>query len=192
MSATSRSSASARLRSCVRWFCATSTITPSLVRRLPARFISRTATSFGSEGERLSRLRDKIEDDRTANAKRFTSFKSAVSTAISGKKWYVEAGAGMLALGLVVFRAAFAELAYANHPRFSWLVAVGVLLQLVGWATYELVRRIGNDADAASFGHVVFVTVIGEAALNAIELAGTERFNDKTVIDVTNPLDFSV
>jgi hypothetical protein len=51
-----------------------------------------------------------------------------------------------IALGLVVFRAAFAELAYSNHPQFWWLVAVGVFLQLVGWGSYELVRRIGNDA----------------------------------------------
>src|SRR4029079_13032445 len=56
-----------------------------------------------ADGERLSQLRDKIEDDRTANAKRFTSCKSAVGSAIDGKKWYVEAGAGMLGLGLAIF-----------------------------------------------------------------------------------------
>ena len=49
----------------------------------------------------------------------------------------------------------------------------------------------GSFSDAASFGHVVFIIVHGEAALEAIELAGIERFKGKTVIDVTNPLDFS-
>ena len=43
ISATSRSSASARLRSWVRWFCAMMTSTPSLVSRLPASRISRIA-----------------------------------------------------------------------------------------------------------------------------------------------------
>ena len=57
ISATSRSSASARLRSWVRWLCATITSTPSLVRRLPASRISRIATSFGSEGERRTSKR---------------------------------------------------------------------------------------------------------------------------------------
>jgi hypothetical protein len=47
----SRSSASARLRSWVRWFWAISTRTPSLVMRRPASRISRSATSLGSEGE---------------------------------------------------------------------------------------------------------------------------------------------
>ena len=51
-----------------------------------------------------------------------------------------------LALGIVVFRAAFAELAYSDHGRFAWLVAVGVGLQLVGWGSYEAVRRVGLDA----------------------------------------------
>src|SRR4029078_3736265 len=56
-----------------------------------------------TDGERLSQLREKIEADRSANAKRFTSFKNAVSSAIDGKKCYVEAGGRMLGLGLVIF-----------------------------------------------------------------------------------------
>lgn len=50
-----------------------------------------------------------------------------------------------IALGYVVFRAAFAELAYANHPQFGWLVAIGIVLQFAGWLSYALVRRLGND-----------------------------------------------
>src|SRR6185503_4441442 len=57
MSATSRSNASARLRSWVRWFCAAITSTPSLVRRLPASRIRRIATSFASDGERRTSKR---------------------------------------------------------------------------------------------------------------------------------------
>jgi hypothetical protein len=51
-----------------------------------------------------------------------------------------------IVLGVVVFRAAFAELAYSDHGRFAWLVAVGVGLQVVGWMSYEVIRRVGSDA----------------------------------------------
>src|SRR5262249_54302731 len=58
----------------------------------------------------------------------------------------VVAALAPIVLGVVVFRAAFAELAYSDHGRFAWVVAVGLALQVVGWLTYEVVRRIGSDA----------------------------------------------
>src|SRR5262245_40550097 len=59
----SRLRASSRLRSCVRCCCATITMTPSFVRRLPARRISRTATSFGNEEEWRASKRSWTDDD---------------------------------------------------------------------------------------------------------------------------------
>lgn len=50
---------------------------------------------------------------------------------------------------------------------------------------------VGSFAEAAQFGDVVFISVLGEAALRAVELADAENFQGKTVIDLTNPLDFS-
>jgi predicted dinucleotide-binding enzyme len=50
---------------------------------------------------------------------------------------------------------------------------------------------VGSFSDAARFGEVVFICASGAAALNAVGLAGAENFKGKTVIDVTNPLDFS-
>lgn len=50
---------------------------------------------------------------------------------------------------------------------------------------------VGSFAAAAKFGEVVFICASGAAALSAIGLAGAENFKGKTVIDVTNPLDFS-
>jgi predicted dinucleotide-binding enzyme len=50
---------------------------------------------------------------------------------------------------------------------------------------------VGSFADAAQFGEAVFICAAGAAALQAIELAGAENFKGKTVIDVTNALDFS-
>ena len=53
----SRASASSRLRACARWRCAVMTMTPSRVRRDPARRSSRPRTSCGSEGDRRASKR---------------------------------------------------------------------------------------------------------------------------------------
>jgi hypothetical protein len=50
---------------------------------------------------------------------------------------------------------------------------------------------VGSFEDAAKFGDVVVVAVGGTVAVSAIEQAGTENLDGKTVIDVTNALDFS-
>ncbi|HSK72672.1 MAG TPA: NAD(P)-binding domain-containing protein, partial [Pyrinomonadaceae bacterium] len=50
---------------------------------------------------------------------------------------------------------------------------------------------VGSFAEAAEFGDAVFVSVAGEAAVNAVNLAGAENLKGKSVIDLTNPLDFS-
>ena len=49
----------------------------------------------------------------------------------------------------------------------------------------------GTFKDAAEFGEVVFVCTSGAHTLDAIESAGKNNFSGKTVIDVSNPLDFS-
>jgi len=51
--------------------------------------------------------------------------------------------------------------------------------------------NVGSFTDAATFGDVIVIAVAGEAAIEAAKLAGDEHLKDKTVIDVTNPLDFS-
>ena len=52
--------------------------------------------------ERLSRFRDRIEDNRAGNSKRFTEFKEAVGTAISGRRWFRNEGLVWLLGGAVV------------------------------------------------------------------------------------------
>lgn len=49
----------------------------------------------------------------------------------------------------------------------------------------------GSFSQAAVFGNVIFFCVGGEVIDEAIELVGAENFIGKTVIDVTNPMDFS-
>lgn len=51
--------------------------------------------------------------------------------------------------------------------------------------------QAGTMADTASFGELLVLAVLGNAAEEAIEHAGAGSFAGKVVIDATNPLDFS-
>ena len=49
----------------------------------------------------------------------------------------------------------------------------------------------GTFADAAAFSELVFLCTKGEATLEVIHSVGAAAFQDKVVVDVSNPLDFS-
>ncbi|MHB8567749.1 MAG: NADPH-dependent F420 reductase [Nitrososphaerales archaeon] len=49
----------------------------------------------------------------------------------------------------------------------------------------------GTFAEAASYGDILVLATLGDIAESVIDLAGPEKFGGKTVIDATNPLDFS-
>jgi len=49
----------------------------------------------------------------------------------------------------------------------------------------------GTFSDTAKHGEVLVLCTLGEATENAVKLAGTKNFDEKLVIDATNPLDFS-
>jgi predicted dinucleotide-binding enzyme len=49
----------------------------------------------------------------------------------------------------------------------------------------------GTFTDAALYSELVFLCTKGEATLEVVRTAGAKAFNDKVVIDVSNPLDFS-
>ena len=49
----------------------------------------------------------------------------------------------------------------------------------------------GTFADAAAHGELVFNCTSGVTALEALEAAGAENLAGKTLVDVSNPLDFS-
>ena len=50
----------------------------------------------------------------------------------------------------------------------------------------------GTFADAAGFGEIVFSATLGKAALDALKAAGAGTLDGKVVVDVSNPLDFSM
>jgi len=49
----------------------------------------------------------------------------------------------------------------------------------------------GTFAEAAAFGELLIVATLGTGTVAAVEQAGAEHLAGKTVIDLTNPLDFS-
>ena len=61
--------------------------------------------------------------------------------------------------------------------------------KLEGWKTEGGDNAsTGSFEDAAKFGDIVVLAVSGRAAESAVDLAGIENLNGKTVIDVTNPI----
>ena len=69
--------------------------------------------------ERLSNFRERIEDDRTAMSKHFTSFKANVGTEVGNRKWFISRGAVPLALALVLFVALGALLRLRRGRRLA-------------------------------------------------------------------------
>jgi predicted dinucleotide-binding enzyme len=64
--------------------------------------------------------------------------------------------------------------------------------ELREWRSREGVGvHAGTFAEAAAFGELLVLAVLGNAAQEAISDAGGENFNGKVVIDAMNPLDFS-
>jgi 8-hydroxy-5-deazaflavin:NADPH oxidoreductase len=49
----------------------------------------------------------------------------------------------------------------------------------------------GSFTEAADYGEIIVVATLWDGTVNAIKIADPNNFNDKIVIDVTNPLDFS-
>ena len=49
----------------------------------------------------------------------------------------------------------------------------------------------GTFRDAAAMSELVFLCTKGEATLDVIQSAGAAAFQEKVVVDVSNPLDFS-
>lgn len=58
-------------------------------------------------------------------------------------------------------------------------------------AQYPEQAKGGSFQEAAKFGEVLVIATEWNGTKNALELAGVDNFARKTVIDVTNPLDFS-
>ena len=49
----------------------------------------------------------------------------------------------------------------------------------------------GTFSETANFGESIFIATLWDGTINAIKMAEQKNFDNKIVIDVTNPLDFS-
>lgn len=56
---------------------------------------------------------------------------------------------------------------------------------------YKESAFVGSFAEAASFGELIVLSTLWEGTENAINLAISSNFNDKIVVDTTNPLEFA-
>jgi hypothetical protein len=99
--------------------------------------------------ERLSRFRDRIEDDREAMSERFTSFKERATEETARRGWFRSIGALPLAAAGVVLGGLGALLFFlaANgwrsvYPRYMDVVLVGVGLGLIMSAALVLVTLV--------------------------------------------------
>lgn len=62
--------------------------------------------------------------------------------------------------------------------------------KLAQWLDEHAKARVGSFADAAAFGEIVVLALLGSAVVSVIEQAGAHAFDGKVVIDATNPLKF--
>ena len=60
--------------------------------------------------------------------------------------------------------------------------------EVVQWNKENTKGKVGTFEETASFGEMLVLATGGSVTLDAIQLAGPENFNGKTVIDTTNPI----
>lgn len=59
------------------------------------------------------------------------------------------------------------------------------------WSAQNPKVALGTFPEAAAFGEILWHATAGTAALEALRLAGAANLAGKTLVDITNPLDFS-
>ncbi len=92
-------------------------------------------------------------------------------------------GSGMVAQGLS------ARLAELGH---NVVIGTRDADKLRGWQSSNQRVLIGSFAETAAHGEMVFNATNGAGSLNALALAGEQNLADKILVDVSNPLDFSI
>ncbi|HET9460932.1 MAG TPA: DUF2207 domain-containing protein [Gaiellaceae bacterium] len=99
--------------------------------------------------ERLSRFRDRIEDERESMHPRFTSFKEAVGKEVGRRRWFWSIGAVPLIVAAVLFGLAGGVLVFlaqdgwrSVYPRYSDVLLVGAAICLLGNAALAVAATI--------------------------------------------------
>jgi 8-hydroxy-5-deazaflavin:NADPH oxidoreductase len=67
--------------------------------------------------------------------------------------------------------------------------------EVVQWLNKHGVEKekafAGSFAESANYGEIIVVATLWDGTINALKMADPNNFDDKIVIDATNPLDFS-
>lgn len=64
-------------------------------------------------------------------------------------------------------------------------------LPIAEWLRQNSSVKLGTFSEAAAKAEIIFNCTAGQASLPALELAGKPNLKGKTLIDISNPLDFS-
>src|SRR4051812_32985800 len=59
------------------------------------------------------------------------------------------------------------------------------------WMLANKTVKLGSFAEAAGFGDIIINVTQGGASIDALKAAGEQNIGSKTLIDISNPLDFS-
>jgi predicted dinucleotide-binding enzyme len=59
------------------------------------------------------------------------------------------------------------------------------------WHAANKSVQLGTFAEAAAFGEIILNVTQGGNSINALKLAGAKNLDDKILVDIANPLDFS-
>ena len=78
----------------------------------------------------------------------------------------------------------------AGFLKYGHQVALGTreAAKLADWRAKNPSAKVMSFAEAAAFGEIVVLAVAGEAARDALKLAGASSLAGKTVIDACNPI----
>jgi predicted dinucleotide-binding enzyme len=85
---------------------------------------------------------------------------------------------------------AVAQTLAAGFLKHGYEVTIGSRTpgKLADWASKNPAAHTGTFAEAAAFGELLVLAVKGNAAAEALSLAGSENLAAKTVIDACNPI----
>ena len=99
--------------------------------------------------ERLSNFRDRIEDDRVQNSKRFKKFKDDVASAVSARNWFSDAGLVPLLGAALLFGGLGVLLFWLGRRNYSSVAPTWSSVVLLALGVCGLVNAVVAGATAA-------------------------------------------
>lgn len=99
---------------------------------------------------------------------------------------------GVLGTGAVGDSIASALISRGHEVKMGSRSADNIKAVLFEKKHANLYASAGTFADAASFGEIIFNCTSGVASIQALKIAGADNLKGKILVDIANPLDFSM